>query len=217
MCRIDAPPCACRHRYIPPCYGLLYDWLLPAEVFNERILQRTYYALKWQAHGTLYGITNADVERGLTAGKRLVLNVSRSMIAAVLETYAQARGIEVYCLNITASEAVLRARLVGRGRWGNGPMFKSIFVLLCIPPLTIVLLVWLVCLFRRRAHNYFQYFGLGDAPPLPPELQASDAARAATKHLRFVHISDTHMCHERLGELPAGDVLVHNIAHLSTA
>ena len=36
MCRIDAPPCACRHRYIPPCYGLLYDWLLPAEVFNEK-------------------------------------------------------------------------------------------------------------------------------------------------------------------------------------
>jgi hypothetical protein len=111
----------------------------------------------------------------------------------------------------------LVVRLVGRCRWRNGPMFKSIFVLLCIPPLTIVLLVWLVCLFRRRAHNYFQYFGLGDAPPLPPELQASDAARAATKHLRFVHISDTHMCHERLGELPAGDVLVHNIAHLSTA
>ncbi len=26
------------HRFIPGCYALLYDWLLPAEVFNEKVL-----------------------------------------------------------------------------------------------------------------------------------------------------------------------------------
>ena len=74
------------------------------------------YALEWAAHATRYAIRTEDLERGIAAGKRMVLNVSRSVIARVLDEYGEQRGLEVYCINITASEAVLRGRLQGRGR-----------------------------------------------------------------------------------------------------
>jgi ribose 1,5-bisphosphokinase PhnN len=36
------------------------------------------YALDWAAHGTLYAIPKAALDAALAAGKRCVLNVSRS-------------------------------------------------------------------------------------------------------------------------------------------
>lgn len=74
------------------------------------------YALEWSAHETCYGIPAADLEAGLAAGRRVVLNTSRSVVDTVLREYGQGRGLEVYCLNVTASEAALRSRLSGRGR-----------------------------------------------------------------------------------------------------
>ncbi len=75
------------------------------------------YALEWAAHGTRYAIPAEALERGIELGQRLVLNVSRTVVDSVLHTYGPAgRGLEVYCLNITASVEALRARLLARGR-----------------------------------------------------------------------------------------------------
>jgi len=41
------------------------------------------YALEWDAHGTRYAIAKADLEAGIVAGKRMVLNTSRSVVGKV--------------------------------------------------------------------------------------------------------------------------------------
>ena len=72
------------------------------------------YALNWQAHDTKYAIRHAELNAELAAGKRCVLNVSRTQIPIVLERYSE--RCEVYVLNITATPETLRARLQDRGR-----------------------------------------------------------------------------------------------------
>lgn len=42
------------------------------------------YALEWSAHETQYAIAKSDLEAGIAAGQRLVLNVSRSVIEQVV-------------------------------------------------------------------------------------------------------------------------------------
>lgn len=68
------------------------------------------YALHWRAHGLRYGVPR-DVETQLAAGKDLLVNLSRSVL---LE--AQERFPGFMTLVLTASEDVLRARLLQRGR-----------------------------------------------------------------------------------------------------
>jgi phosphonate metabolism protein PhnN/1,5-bisphosphokinase (PRPP-forming) len=72
------------------------------------------YALSWEAHSTKYAIPAEDLDRALSLGQRCVLNVSRSVIQQTRDTYGSIA--DVYFLNITASEASLRTRLLGRGR-----------------------------------------------------------------------------------------------------
>ncbi|KEJ96461.1 phosphonate metabolism protein/1,5-bisphosphokinase (PRPP-forming) PhnN [Pseudosulfitobacter pseudonitzschiae] len=68
------------------------------------------FALSWQAHGLRYGIP-ATVDRELKQGRDLLVNLSRSVLPA-----AQARFGAMPVLLLTASPAVLRARLMARGR-----------------------------------------------------------------------------------------------------
>lgn len=79
--------------------------LTPAEF----AVRRAGYALAWQAHGLGYGIP-ADIAAEIEAGRTVVANVSRTVIAAA------ARRFPVLVLEITASPAVLAARLAARGR-----------------------------------------------------------------------------------------------------
>jgi len=74
------------------------------------------YALSWHAHKTCYGITTASLEAGLAAEKRLVLNVSRTVVDKVLKEYKEKRGVEVYCIALNATDATLKKRLLARGR-----------------------------------------------------------------------------------------------------
>lgn len=76
------------------------------------------YALSWEAHETKYAIRKADLEPALFAGKRCVLNVSRSVVEEARTTYGTNSTFqsEVYFLNITASDSVLIERLLARGR-----------------------------------------------------------------------------------------------------
>ncbi|MCR8826989.1 phosphonate metabolism protein/1,5-bisphosphokinase (PRPP-forming) PhnN [Pseudosulfitobacter koreensis] len=68
------------------------------------------FALSWQAHGLRYGIP-AEVDAELAQGRDLLVNLSRDVLGA-----ARARFGPMPVLLLTASPAVLRARLMARGR-----------------------------------------------------------------------------------------------------
>ena len=67
------------------------------------------FALQWQAHGLRYGIP-ADIVDDLAAGKVVIANVSRAVIAEA------ATRFPVRVIEITAAPQVLAARLAARGR-----------------------------------------------------------------------------------------------------
>lgn len=67
------------------------------------------YALAWEAHGLGYGIP-ADIAADLDAGRVVVANVSRTVIAEA------AARMPVTVLEITAAPEVLAQRLATRGR-----------------------------------------------------------------------------------------------------
>lgn len=68
------------------------------------------FALHWQAHGMSYGVPQL-IGGQLAEGQDLLVNLSRSVLVQ-----AQARFSGFTTLLLTASEDVLRARLVQRGR-----------------------------------------------------------------------------------------------------
>lgn len=77
--------------------------------------KRGEFALQYSANNTHYAIPKASLDAGIAAGKRMVLNVSRTVIDQVRDEFGR-QGVEVYCLNITASDEILKTRLLGRGR-----------------------------------------------------------------------------------------------------
>jgi ribose 1,5-bisphosphokinase len=68
------------------------------------------FALSWSAHGLSYAIP-LSVESDIAAGRRVVCNVSRSVVGD-----ARARYRRAVVVLVTAPEEVLRARLMARGR-----------------------------------------------------------------------------------------------------
>lgn len=68
------------------------------------------FALTWRAHGVAYGIPIA-IESDLARGLHVVANVSRTVVEDAKERFRPAHVILV-----TASPAILAARLHARGR-----------------------------------------------------------------------------------------------------
>ncbi len=68
-----------------------------------------YFALAWQAHGLRYGIP-ADIVPDLDAGRVVIANVSRGIIADATHRFP------VRVIEITAPPDMLAARLAARGR-----------------------------------------------------------------------------------------------------
>jgi len=79
------------------------------EAVTEADFAARTFALAWQAHGLHYGIPD-DIGTDIAAGRVVVANVSRGVIAEAARRYP-ARVIE-----ITAPPQVLAARLAARGR-----------------------------------------------------------------------------------------------------
>ncbi len=88
---------------------------------------RATYALTWEAHGHGYGIPGS-VMAELADGRVVVANVSRTVIAEAAARFA------VRVLEITASSAVLAARLAARGREGPADLASRLARQVVLPP-----------------------------------------------------------------------------------
>lgn len=72
------------------------------------------FALCWKAHGLSYGVPGS-IDADLRAGRTVVCNVSRAVVAA-----ARARYQQVLVALVTAPEEVLASRLAARARASDG-------------------------------------------------------------------------------------------------
>lgn len=79
------------------------------EAVTEAEFAARDFALAWDAHGLRYGIP-AGIATDLAAGRMVIANVSRSIIAEAR------RRFPVRVIEVTAPPEVLAARLVTRGR-----------------------------------------------------------------------------------------------------
>ena len=78
------------------------------------VAERGGFALAWEAHGHLYGIPSAIVA-DLAAGRTVVVNVSRTVIAE-----ARRRWPDVTVIEVTAPADVLARRIAERARPSDG-------------------------------------------------------------------------------------------------
>lgn len=79
-----------------------------------RLVSENAFALHWGAHGLFYGLP-ATIHQDLAAGRIVVSNVSRRVVATVRASYHR-----VFVVEVTASEAVLAERLARRKRVDDG-------------------------------------------------------------------------------------------------
>jgi ribose 1,5-bisphosphokinase len=68
------------------------------------------FALTWRAHGLAYGVP-ATIRDALAMGRMVVVNVSRRVVGT-----AEAEGVPVAVVHVTAAPAVLAERIARRGR-----------------------------------------------------------------------------------------------------
>lgn len=86
---------------------------LSVETFRQAV-SRGDFALHWQAHGHSYGVPRG-IDDDIRAGRTIVVNVSRTVIAAVRGVYAN-----VVVVSVTAPPEVLAQRLSVRARSSDG-------------------------------------------------------------------------------------------------
>jgi ribose 1,5-bisphosphokinase len=79
-------------------------------------LVRGQFAVDWEAHGLRYALLRG-IDDEIRAGRSVVANISRTVIAALRAAYA-----DVVVVLITAPPDVLAARLAARGRASDGPI-----------------------------------------------------------------------------------------------
>ena len=77
-------------------------------------LERGEFAVHWEAHGHCYALPRS-VEHDIRAGRTVVVNVSRMVVDALRQVYAD---VAVVC--ITAPPQVLAERLAMRARTSDG-------------------------------------------------------------------------------------------------
>jgi ribose 1,5-bisphosphokinase len=78
------------------------------------------FAVHWEAHGHSYALPRA-IDDDLRAGRSVVANVSRTVIAAMRRAYA-----DVVVVSITAPTEVLAGRLAARARSSDGHLAERL-------------------------------------------------------------------------------------------
>lgn len=86
------------------------DCEVVSEAEFDRRCERGEFAVHWKAHDMRYGVPN-DIAHQLAQGCDLLVNLSRSVLSE-----AQSRFPDFTVLVLTAPEAILRERLIQRGR-----------------------------------------------------------------------------------------------------
>lgn len=105
-----APEIKLVRRVITRPHGGGEDFTQVSEARFAAMKAQGAFVLDWQAHGLHYGIP-AEVVADLEAGHTALFNGSRAMLAQAVRAFPALR-----VLHITASDAVLAARLRARGR-----------------------------------------------------------------------------------------------------
>jgi len=80
----------------------------------SKAIARGDYAMHWEAHGHGYALSRA-IDDELRAGHTVIANVSRTVVAAMRQLYA-----DVTVISITAPAQVLATRLAMRARSSDG-------------------------------------------------------------------------------------------------
>ncbi|MET4390620.1 ribose 1,5-bisphosphokinase [Bradyrhizobium sp. F1.4.3] len=80
----------------------------------RRALDHGDFAVHWEAHGHSYALS-LEINDDIRAGRAVVVNVSRTVIAALRQAYAN-----VVVVAITAPPDVLAQRLAARARHSDG-------------------------------------------------------------------------------------------------
>ena len=83
------------------------------ETFRQA-LARGDFAVHWQAHGHCYALPRA-INADIAAGRTVVANVSRTVVATMRSTYAA-----VVVVSVTAPPEILAERLAARARDSDG-------------------------------------------------------------------------------------------------
>ncbi len=86
----------------------------------DRAVNNGMFAFWWQAHGLKYGIPRST-EDDIRAGRTVVCNVSRGIVADVRTRY-----VRVDAVLVTAPVDILSVRLSGRSRRSDGPLAQRI-------------------------------------------------------------------------------------------
>jgi len=94
------------------------DHLSLSEAEFARACAAGAYAVTWEAHGLKYGIP-ASIETDLAAGRTVVCNVSRNIVADLRQRYARCQVV-LHVVLVTAPEELRRARLAARARPSDG-------------------------------------------------------------------------------------------------
>ena len=74
------------------------------------------FAVHWRAHGLFYGLF-AEIDDDIRAGRTVVANVSRAVVAAIRSAYHN-----VVVVSVTAPPQVLAQRLAARARASDGAL-----------------------------------------------------------------------------------------------
>jgi ribose 1,5-bisphosphokinase len=85
------------------------------------------FALHWRAHGLSYGIP-ADIGADIAAGRVVVANVSRGVIARAAEKFS------VRVIVVTAPPEILARRLAARGRETDADIAERLARAVPLPP-----------------------------------------------------------------------------------
>jgi ribose 1,5-bisphosphokinase len=88
---------------------------LSLDAFDEAS-GRGDFAVHWEAHGHRYALPRA-INDELRAGRTVVANVSRTVVEALRDAYA-----EVVVISITAPPEILAERLAARARGSDGQL-----------------------------------------------------------------------------------------------
>jgi ribose 1,5-bisphosphokinase len=112
-CRDDASVVFPRRIVTRPPSAFEENEFMPAPAFEQAAASGAF-AFWWSAHGHMYGIPLA-VDFDIEAGRTVVCNVSRTVIASVRERYAN-----VVTVLVTAPREVLGQRLAARDRPSDG-------------------------------------------------------------------------------------------------